>query len=114
VLPGAGVRDNATEVAAGGAPSLAGLPSGTVVVRRSTEPESYTVPTARPFAVSVASAQLANYVVAHSEFSGPLARRNVLAALVASESVPIAPPAGSKTADQASAAAAPSDAAGQR
>jgi hypothetical protein len=31
-------------------------------------------------------AELANYVVAHSEFSAPLSRRNLLSALVASES----------------------------
>lgn len=50
------------------------------------EPDSYVVPslpasTARP----LSSAQLANFVVAHSEFSGSLARRSVLSALVAGE-----------------------------
>lgn len=50
------------------------------------EPESYVVPalpasTARP----LSSAQLANFVVAHSEFSGSLARRSVLSALVAGD-----------------------------
>jgi negative regulator of sigma E activity len=53
---------------------------------RSGEPESYVVPvppatTGRP----LASAQLANFVVAHSEFSGSLARRSVLSALVSGE-----------------------------
>jgi len=33
----------------------------------------------------VPSAELANYVVAHSEFSAPVNRRNMLSALVASE-----------------------------
>lgn len=54
----------------------------------SREPESYTVPATRSGGIGIASAQLANYVVAHSEYSGPLARRNLLAALVASESLP--------------------------
>nr|PZN76957.1 MAG: hypothetical protein DIU56_12925 [Pseudomonadota bacterium] len=50
------------------------------------EPDSYVVPVPveRPIAVPVA--ELANYVVAHSEFSTPLSRRNILSALVASES----------------------------
>lgn len=50
-----------------------------------TEAASYTVPqTVEPLAV-VPSAQLANYVVAHSEVSTPLSRRNLLSAFVASE-----------------------------
>jgi negative regulator of sigma E activity len=65
------------------------------------EPESYVVPalpasTARP----LSSAQLANFVVAHSEFSGSLARRSVLSALVAGEA-----PAPSAAAPQPDAAA---------
>jgi negative regulator of sigma E activity len=49
------------------------------------EAASYTVPqTVEPLAV-VPSAQLANYVVAHSEVSTPLSRRNLLSAFVASE-----------------------------
>jgi hypothetical protein len=32
------------------------------------------------------TAELANYVVAHSEFSAPVSRRNLLSALVSSES----------------------------
>ena len=34
----------------------------------------------------VPTAELANYVIAHSEFSAPMSRRNLLSALVASES----------------------------
>jgi len=49
------------------------------------EPESYVVPTTPERVSLVAPAQLANYVVAHSEFSMPLTRRNMLTALVASE-----------------------------
>ncbi|HEV7715178.1 MAG TPA: sigma-E factor negative regulatory protein [Steroidobacteraceae bacterium] len=50
------------------------------------KPDSYVVPTnVEPRSV-VPMAELANYVVAHSEFSAPLTRRNLLSALVASES----------------------------
>lgn len=78
VLPGPGARTGSGEAIA----SAAGA--------RSSEAESYTVPAPRAGGAAIASAQLANYVVAHSEFSGPLARRNLLAALVASESLPVA------------------------
>jgi sigma-E factor negative regulatory protein RseA len=48
------------------------------------EPEIYTVPPAARGA-SLASAQFANYVVAHSEYSAALNRRSMLSALVSSE-----------------------------
>ena len=79
VLPGSGAR-----LSAGQSPLI--TPANPRV--RGTEPESYTVPVPRAGTAGIASAQLANYVVAHSEFSGPLARRNLLSALVASGSVP--------------------------
>jgi len=49
---------------------------------------SYTQPSTlgRPGAAVVPAAQLANYVVAHSEYSNPLGRRNLLSALMAGES----------------------------
>ena len=47
---------------------------------------SYVVPRAIARASIVPSTQLANYVVAHSEFSSPVNRRNLLSALMASES----------------------------
>jgi len=51
----------------------------------STEPDSYTVPqSVEPLSV-MPSTELANYVVAHSEVSTPLIRRNTLSAFVASE-----------------------------
>jgi sigma-E factor negative regulatory protein RseA len=53
--------------------------------RVSVSPESYTTPAVNP-RNSVPVAELANYVVAHSEYSAPLSRRNLLSALVASES----------------------------
>jgi negative regulator of sigma E activity len=68
------------------------------------EPDSYVVPAlpaspGRP----MSSAQLANFVVAHSEFSGSLSRRGMLSALVAGE--------GSVAADEAAPAPAPDAAA---
>jgi len=49
-------------------------------------PDSYVVPTVVEPRSLVPTAELANYVVAHSEFSSPVTRRNLLSALVASES----------------------------
>lgn len=48
------------------------------------EPESYIVPVAAETATSLAP-ELANYVVAHSEFSSPLGRRNLLTTLVTAD-----------------------------
>lgn len=47
--------------------------------------ESYVVPATVERTPIVPSAELANYVLAHSEFSAPVNRRNMLSALVASE-----------------------------
>lgn len=49
------------------------------------EPRSYVVPPPSRQGAPGPSALLANYVVAHSEFSGPIARRNALSALVAAD-----------------------------
>jgi negative regulator of sigma E activity len=49
-------------------------------------PQSYVVPAVVERTPIVPTAELANYVVAHSEFSAPMSRRNLLSALVASES----------------------------
>lgn len=49
-------------------------------------PDSYVVPATVERSPIVPTAELANYVVAHSEFSTPMSRRNLLSALVASES----------------------------
>ena len=61
------------------------------------EPFSYVVPPASRRSAAAPSAQLANYVVAHSEVSAPLTRRNVLSALV-SEDEPLALPGSGETA----------------
>jgi sigma-E factor negative regulatory protein RseA len=50
------------------------------------EPESYVTPIARPRLGTIPEGTLANYVVAHSQFSAPLAGRSVLIHLVADES----------------------------
>jgi negative regulator of sigma E activity len=76
------------------------------------EPESYTVPAAnRGTAAALANAQFANYVVAHSEYTAPMNRRNVLSAIVASdpaaapeaapETVPQTPPDAARPAQEA-------------
>jgi sigma-E factor negative regulatory protein RseA len=47
--------------------------------------ESYIVPVPKPPGALVPSTELANYVVAHSMFSPPVARRNLLSAFMTSE-----------------------------
>jgi sigma-E factor negative regulatory protein RseA len=47
--------------------------------------DSYTVPVRKPPGALVPSTELANYVVAHSMFSPPVARRNLLSAFMTSE-----------------------------
>jgi hypothetical protein len=54
------------------------------------EPDSYVVPkTPNRHQLVVPSTELANYVVAHSEFSSPVARRNLLSSFMASESASV-------------------------
>jgi sigma-E factor negative regulatory protein RseA len=48
-------------------------------------PDTYVVPVTTESRPMVPTAELANYVVAHSEYSAPLSRRNLLSSLVASE-----------------------------
>jgi len=54
--------------------------------RGSGEPESYVTPKAKPRLGTIPEGALANYVVAHSQVSAPLAGRSVLIHLVADES----------------------------
>lgn len=60
-------------------------PSPVTAASSGIEPESYVVPAINDSARLVAPAQLATYVVAHSEVSMPLSRRNLLTSLIASE-----------------------------
>jgi negative regulator of sigma E activity len=64
------------------------------------EPERYTTPAPTPQTSIVPPARLANYVVAHSEYSGPLSRRLALLGLVASDG-PAEVPAEAANADAA-------------
>jgi len=63
------------------------VPVAATASRKSREPDSYVVPAqASQGPALLAPTELANYIVAHSEFSGPLMGRNALSALVAGES----------------------------
>jgi sigma-E factor negative regulatory protein RseA len=61
-----------------------------------TPDNSYVVPKTIPRRSIVPSTQLANYVVAHSEFSSPVTRRNLLSTLMSSESGTAGAPSGSE------------------
>jgi sigma-E factor negative regulatory protein RseA len=68
--------------------------SGTTVARvpSNGEPDVYVTPAPRSSAASIAlQGRLANYVVAHSEYSGPLSRRMALLGLVATDPDAAAP-----------------------
>jgi sigma-E factor negative regulatory protein RseA len=57
-----------------------------VAAPRSTEAASYTTPAvSRQNGAVLSAARLTNYVVAHSEYSSPLGRRNVLSGLIADD-----------------------------
>ena len=59
----------------------------------SNEPASYVVPPASDGNDLALPATLANYVVAHSEYSSPLARRYLISALIGSDTAESVPPA---------------------
>jgi sigma-E factor negative regulatory protein RseA len=61
-------------------------PSNPTPVVNNGEPDTYVVPKTPGRRLVVPSTELANYVVAHSEFSSPVTRRNLLSAFMASES----------------------------
>jgi len=67
------------------APQLASV-SPAARVRQSHEPDSYVTPSLAQTPALVAPTELANYIVAHSAYSGPLMRRDALSALVAGDS----------------------------
>jgi len=70
--------------------------SAVVPVGAVSEPDSYVVPKSPGRRLVVPSTELANYVVAHSEFSSPVTRRNLLSAFMASESGTTGTSAGSE------------------
>jgi sigma-E factor negative regulatory protein RseA len=63
---------------------LAAAPAA-VVAQSSDEPASYIVPTNTSQSAFVPATRLTNYVVAHSEYSSPLARRSVLTGVLAQD-----------------------------
>ncbi|HXA53461.1 MAG TPA: sigma-E factor negative regulatory protein [Solirubrobacteraceae bacterium] len=74
------------------APELAAVPASRVTapavvraVARTAGPDSYVVPPAARGGAAIVPAELANYVVAHSMFSPPVARRNLLSSFMTSE-----------------------------
>jgi sigma-E factor negative regulatory protein RseA len=70
------------------AAALATRPAAQTTVASTAAPgpgDSYVVPRPKSAVVGVASTELANYVVAHSVFSNPVARGNLLSAFMTSE-----------------------------
>jgi sigma-E factor negative regulatory protein RseA len=83
--------------------AVAQLNDSSPMVRANAEPGvgaaaggTYVIPKAIPRRSIVPSTQLANYVVAHSEFSSPVNRRNILSALMANDSGTAGAPPGSE------------------
>jgi sigma-E factor negative regulatory protein RseA len=72
----------------------------TPVVNTAAEPDSYVVPKSPARRLVVPSTELANYVVAHSEFSSPVTRRNLLSAFMAGETGTAGASAGSEEATE--------------
>jgi sigma-E factor negative regulatory protein RseA len=70
------------------------------------EPDRYVTPAPSSSASIAPPARLANYVVAHSEYSGPLSRRMALLGLVATDPSEV-PAAADQSADQGAASGAP-------
>jgi negative regulator of sigma E activity len=88
------LRAQAPPGAAVAAPPLAAVPAQRVAAPaavaaaapRASGPDSYVVPpAARGAAAVVPATELANYVVAHSMFSSPVARRNLLSSFMTSD-----------------------------
>jgi len=79
--------DQAPQLAAASAPQIVVIGEPTI-----TTSPSYTVPAPATTSSLVSAARLTNYVVAHSEYSSPLGRRNVLSGIVAEDATPLAAP----------------------
>lgn len=81
-----------------GSDDIAGIESlqpVTITAKRMNDGASYIVPeVTNAAAVPIAAAQLTNYVVAHSEYSSPLVRRNMLTGLLAGDDTANATPQG--------------------
>jgi sigma-E factor negative regulatory protein RseA len=82
-----GAPDTDSLVVQGAPPASALTAGGGGVISSVSGPESYVVPRKTLTRPSIfPSTQLAKYVVAHSEFSSPVTRRNLLSALMVNES----------------------------
>jgi sigma-E factor negative regulatory protein RseA len=68
---------------------IATKPEALQFTTASREPASYVVPPAGSGGRLAPPAELANFVVAHSEYSSPLMRRNLLSALVSSDAAEV-------------------------
>lgn len=93
VVASTALRPSADESAAPSAASAAQELSD-VTAASSREPVSYVTPAASVGSSPALQSQLANYVIAHSEYSRPLLRRNLLSALVGNEEAADNAPAG--------------------
>jgi sigma-E factor negative regulatory protein RseA len=82
-----------TEGSGNATPAAATPPASASVVASNGEPERYSTPVPSSSTGIVPPARLANYVVAHSEYSGPLSRRLALLGLVGNESASETPAA---------------------
>jgi negative regulator of sigma E activity len=90
--PTVGRMARPTPVVPAGPISDAGAGAGSAIVAAtSSEPLSYVVPLNVGGSSQALPASLANYMVAHSEYSSPLARRGLISALVASDAVETLP-----------------------
>jgi hypothetical protein len=65
------------------------------------EEPSYTVPAPATSGPIIPAGRLTSYVVAHSEYSSPLGRRNVLSGIIAEDPTPMDEPAPAQADDQA-------------
>ena len=88
-------QDGQTVAQSGPATAGSGIAGRSGEVAATNTSDSYVVPRTIPRRSIVPSTQLANYVVAHSEFSSPVNRRNLLSALMANESGTAAEQSGS-------------------
>jgi negative regulator of sigma E activity len=99
VVAQSGPVQNSTQVPVPATPAIQATPAAPIITtvaqaaatptgpRPSREPDSYVVPaTVAQDPTLVPPTELANYIVAHSVYSGPLMRRNALSALVGADS----------------------------
>jgi sigma-E factor negative regulatory protein RseA len=107
MLPGAATAGGAT--AASGASMANGVAAGSSAAARhgsNGEPVSYVTPASVNHANTALRTELADFIVAHSQYSTPLMRRNLLSALISSEdAADIAAPGAAVTASPSVSAA---------